>query len=181
MAAALLCAAGATASARPVVDSDVQTYEYHSGRGALGISVLSLTQPLRTYFGTGKDGVLVGSVEPDSPAARAGVQVGDIIVRVENNPIDSVGGIRSAMSGLHKGDQARIEVIRDHRALTLGATLDADVPNVNVGTQIDMNSQRGFDELEKWMQHVEQELRELRARPATPPPAAPAPMSQDRS
>ena len=47
-------------------------------RQRLGVQLLPLSDQLATYFGV-KDGVLVASVEADSPAARAGLKAGDVI------------------------------------------------------------------------------------------------------
>ena len=49
-----------------------------------------MTQELRAHYGAPKDaGVLVAGVESESPAAKAGIQVGDIVTRADM----SVGGI----------------------------------------------------------------------------------------
>ena len=48
------------------------------GRGRLGVGIQELTPQLAEYFGT-KDGVLVTSVEPETPAAKAGLKAGDVI------------------------------------------------------------------------------------------------------
>lgn len=175
IATALLCGAAATASAKPAPgDTEVQTYEFHSGRGALGIAVIGITDPLKAFFGSGKDGVLVGQVVAGSPADKAGIRVGDVVTKVEGKPIDDVSDVRTAMTGEKKGDHTKVEVVREHRALTLDATLDADVPSaVSFG-------ERGFPpdafgqlhqqdaDLQKWMEHVEHELQDLRQQQQRP-------------
>src|SRR4029077_19784150 len=55
---------------------------HHPRRGYLGIQLIEITPELRAHYGVARDaGVLVGGVEPDSPAAKAGIEVGDIITR----------------------------------------------------------------------------------------------------
>jgi len=56
----------------------------------LGMSVQSLTRQLGEYFGVpGGQGVLITSVQPDSPADRAGLKAGDVITAVEGKEVTS--------------------------------------------------------------------------------------------
>jgi serine protease Do len=59
-----------------------------SERGRLGVAVQELTPQLGTYFGA-KDGVLIASVSEDSPASRAGLKAGDVVIRINNEPVRS--------------------------------------------------------------------------------------------
>jgi predicted metalloprotease with PDZ domain len=90
----------------------------------LGVSLTELSPELREYFGAPKDsGVLVGGVEDNSPAEKAGVRVGDVIVSVEGKDVDSSWELRSALKDKKDGDTTRIEVIRGKSRQTLVATL----------------------------------------------------------
>src|SRR5262245_14881451 len=79
--AALADSAGAS-------DSSVTTITSSSGRGRLGLVVIGLTDELKQLYGSGKGGVLIGKVEPASPADRAGVKVGDVLADVDGKPVD---------------------------------------------------------------------------------------------
>src|SRR5204863_3258457 len=57
-----------------------------SARGRLGVSVQEVTPELAEYFGV-KQGVLVASVAPDSPAAKAGLKAGDVITAANGKSI----------------------------------------------------------------------------------------------
>ena len=82
-------------------------------RPFLGVSLNDITPELREYFGGSKDaGVLVGSVEEGSPAAKAGFRVGDVIVAVDGKEVDSSWGLRTALRTKKDGDSVRIDVIR---------------------------------------------------------------------
>src|SRR5687768_12939429 len=119
-------AAGPT-DERDTNDRSVETFEWSMGKGRLGATVMGLTPELRTHFGsTSQSGMLVGSVEPGSPAAEAGVRVGDVIVEVNGRHVDAVDDIRSAMAKSKKGDTVEIDVLRERKALTLKATLVDD-------------------------------------------------------
>ena len=127
-----LAAAPAGAAAGPTDEQDtndrsVEVFEWSMGKGRLGVTVMGLTPELRTHFGsTSQSGMLVGSVEPGSPAAKAGVRVGDVIVEANGRLVDAVDDIRSAMAKSKKGDTIEIDVIRERKALTLKATLVDD-------------------------------------------------------
>ena len=103
-------------------------YTFSAGRGRLGVEILGLTDELKQYFGAGKDGVLVGRVEPRSPAAEAGVQVGDVIRDVDGKPIDDATDVMSELGGKKKGTPIALTIIRNHIPMTLTAKLAADAP-----------------------------------------------------
>lgn len=82
--------------------------------GYLGISTSNLSPELREHFGaTRQAGVLVGKIFEDTPAARAGLRVGDVITSIDGEPVDSSWNISRALREKKKGDQVRIEFIRD--------------------------------------------------------------------
>jgi PDZ domain-containing secreted protein len=127
---ALLSVAPAAAIAGPETKPDpwghVETFEWSSSsQGArLGVMVMSLTPELRGYFGAANNqGVLVAKVEPDSPAAKAGINVGDVIVDVKGNMIDDASDVIDALSDAKSGDKVTVAVVRDHKQISLDATI----------------------------------------------------------
>jgi serine protease Do len=89
--------------------------------------VMSLTPELRKYFGVPQDrGVLVARVEPGSPAAAAGVAVGDVIVEVRGHKIDTAFDVLSAIAEVGKGEHAQIGLVRDRASRSFDATLADD-------------------------------------------------------
>ena len=89
-------------------------------RGWLGVSIQPLSADLAREFGV-KDtkGVLVKEVVPESPAAKAGVQRGDIIVEFEGKKLEGPGDLQRAV-GLTAPDQtARLKLLRDQGEKTL--------------------------------------------------------------
>lgn len=96
-------------------------------RGRLGISVLPISEELREKLGAARDrGVLVDLVRPDSPAAKAGLRVGDVITAVDGDAVQSAGDITGAMSDRKRGQSISLVVVRDGRPVDLTATLDDD-------------------------------------------------------
>jgi serine protease Do len=83
-------------------------------RGWMGVGIQNLTEELAQSFGyKGTDGVLVGDVTPDSPAAKAGLKQGDIIVRFEGKDTRDMNHLRQAVAATSPGTKAKLEVFRD--------------------------------------------------------------------
>jgi len=126
--AAILTAAPAAAVADSKSDpwSHVETFEWMaSSQGArLGVMVMTLTPELRSHFGASNDkGVLVAKVEPGSAAARAGIKVGDVLVDVKGNAVDEASDVIAALSDMKSGDAIKIGLVRDHKQMSLDATI----------------------------------------------------------
>jgi serine protease Do len=92
------------------------------GRGRLGVLTQELSPELAAYFGV-KDGVLVSSVQADSPAAKAGIKAGDVITSANEKAVASVDELVKALG--EKEGEVSIGLTRDKRAMTLKATIEA--------------------------------------------------------
>jgi len=93
-------------------------------RSYIGVSLVDLTDDLREHYGAPKDsGVLIGSVEENSPAAKAGVKVGDIVLSVDGKDVESQSGLRRAISSKKEGESVRLEVLRGRARQTLVASV----------------------------------------------------------
>jgi membrane-associated protease RseP (regulator of RpoE activity) len=127
----LLCAAGLavaplSAAADPSPAPTVETFEWSTvtSRARLGVMVIGITPELRKHFGAAEDrGVLVGRVEAKSAAEAAGLEVGDVIVEVRGQSVDSAPDVLSALAPAKQGDSVSIAVIRDGKPMTLTAKL----------------------------------------------------------
>ena len=79
-------------------------------RARLGVAALSISPELRTHFGAPADrGLLVDAVQPESPAARAGVHVGDVVTDVDGDAASSTSDIVSALSDRKHGDHVAVD------------------------------------------------------------------------
>jgi serine protease Do len=88
-----------------------------------GLMVENLTPQLGEFFGTkGGKGVLVRSVEKNSIAAKAGLRAGDVIVKVNGEPVTDVGDFSQALHS-HKTGNANVSVIREKREQTISLPL----------------------------------------------------------
>ena len=99
---------------RAIVDELIDHGEVR--RGNLGLTVQEMNIELARAFGTReRSGVIVTAVEADSPAAEAGLQVGDVIVRMGERGIDSMVDYRARASIVMVGDAAELIYVRDGR------------------------------------------------------------------
>ena len=166
--AAGLAAAPASAVAGPSNDSwstpqTFEKFEFSTSKGRLGVMVMSLTPELRKHFGASEDrGVLVAHVEPGTPAAAAGIAVGDVIVEVHGKAIDHASDVLSALAGVTKGQSATIQLVRDGKPRSLQATLaDDPIPNLFDSTWSGM----------RWLQEL--------MKPLSPPKQTMTPFEDD--
>ncbi len=89
---------------------------------------MSMTPELREHLGADlTSGVLVARVTPDSPAAGAGIEVGDVIVEIRGRTVDSVSDIVFELAEATK-PSVPIRVIRDGNEIELTATLKEEPP-----------------------------------------------------
>jgi serine protease Do len=92
-------------------------------RGWLGVGIQELTPELREAMKLGdSSGVLLTDVQPEGPAAKAGLRGGDVVTEVEGAPVDSTGRFRNLIAGagaerrialtvLRAGKKLRVEVL----------------------------------------------------------------------
>lgn len=96
-------------------------------RQRLGVQLMPLSEQLAAYFGV-KDGVLITSVQADSPAARAGLKAGDVIVTVNNR---SVNDARDVIQEIGRGETSlSMTVMRDKKEVAIKATVPEPQPRV---------------------------------------------------
>ena len=90
----------------------------------LGVQVQTLDQSLADSFKIKvPNGALVSKIEPDSAAAHAGIEVGDVILKVNDTPIVDAGQLSARIGTASPGDKAALEVWRNGKTLTLTATI----------------------------------------------------------
>ncbi len=87
----------------------------------LGIVAESLEPQLAEYFGV-TEGVLVRSVGEDTPAARAGLRAGDVIVKVGDAAVASPREVTNALRE-YSGEPVVLSVTRNRQAMTLSVTV----------------------------------------------------------
>lgn len=93
-------------------------------RGFLGASTQPLTPALARSLRLSKpEGALVGQVEPESPAARAGLRAGDVVTKVGETPVANPRDLARAIGDARPGSEVRLSVQRDGAPAELRVTL----------------------------------------------------------
>ncbi len=107
-------------------------------RGYLGLAVQALNVELAEAFGLKRhEGVVVVEVEADSAAARAGIEAGDVIVRVRERPIRRITDFYGQAAVIFVGDEVDVEVLRDGRTRRLTLAVSNDFLEKVNGERID--------------------------------------------
>jgi serine protease Do len=108
--------------ARVVMDSLIKTGKVV--RGWLGVQIQPLTPELAKQFSlSDKDGVLIGDVTEDSPAAKAGLQRGDVITEYAGKKVTNPAELRNMVAGTLPGRKASMKVLRDGKQVTVNVTV----------------------------------------------------------
>ncbi|SAK52778.1 protease Do [Caballeronia catudaia] len=98
----------------------------HVDRGRLGVTVQGMNQTLANSFGMkSPQGALVSSIEPGGPAAKAGLQPGDVITALNGVAVTDSTSLPSQVAGLSPGTSAKVTVWRDKSAKDLSVTIGA--------------------------------------------------------
>lgn len=89
-------------------------------RKFIGVTLQPLTKELGEYFGA-KDatGLLVAQVEDESPAKKAGLKVGDVILKAAGKAVENPADLSDMIQRLKKGDKIKLDILRDKKSLTV--------------------------------------------------------------
>jgi serine protease Do len=93
-------------------------------RGYLGIHIQEVTPELATAFGLkAGGGVLVGDVAPDTPAARAGLKKGDVILQLNGQPVNAPNQLSIQIAQLAPGTTVKLQIWRGGTTQDVSLTL----------------------------------------------------------
>lgn len=120
----------------------------HASHGVLGVAAQEVTQALADAFRLAQPmGALIAEVRPDSAAARAGLQLGDVIVAVDGHPILASNDLTLRVAMAVPGQQMVVDVLRNGRSVQTRATLDDPTqrkPAVNTMPEVPTLPQLGL-------------------------------------
>lgn len=93
-------------------------------RGWLGVGIQDITPELAEYYGLKeRDGALIGTVYKDHPADKAGIKAGDIIIKVNDEPVKTSRDLSTSIAAHAVGEKVEITFIRDGQVKTTKVTL----------------------------------------------------------
>jgi serine protease Do len=115
------------------VKTDLQKYGKVS-RGRLGVTIQGVNKELADSFGLKKpQGALVAAVEPRSPADKAGIKTGDIILAVDGRDVESSADLPRIIGESRPGTQVKLKIWRQGGTKELSASL-SEAPADKVAT-----------------------------------------------
>lgn len=108
-----------------IVPQIIQTGKVtHSGRATLGIRGADVDPTLAAQDNLAVDhGVLIVGLVPNGPAAQAGLQVGDVIVSIDNQAVNDTASLTDALVSKSPGDTVAVQVYRASQQLTVKVKL----------------------------------------------------------
>jgi serine protease Do len=110
-------------AAKPVIDA--LRRGQRPSRGFIGVGLQDLDEDLAPSLGLPKDsGEIVRSVVPNGAGARAGLQQGDVIVRVNGQPVSPDQTVSYLIANTPAGSRIPLEVVRNGRRMTLNVTVE---------------------------------------------------------
>ena len=114
-------------SAKLIMEDLVKTGKVR--RGLLGVNIQDLNEALAKSFGRSEStGALVSQVVPGSPAEKAGVKAGDIILKLDGEDISGAAHLKNLVGRVKPGTEAKLTVFRDGKTLTLKVSIGEKTP-----------------------------------------------------
>jgi serine protease Do len=112
----------------PDFNFDLHMPEFFFGAAPmLGINAEDLSGQLGAYFGApGGEGVLVREVRPNTPAEKAGLKAGDVILKVDDHPVKTVGELRDQLR--EKADQKAVKLTLLRKGSEMNANVELEPP-----------------------------------------------------
>ena len=98
-------------------------------RGWFGVEVANITPELAESLGfAGTRGAIVGGIERGSPADRAGIRLGDVIVAVGERTVTDLTGTLNAIADIPPGKTVQVKVLRKNQEVTVAVTVGRRKP-----------------------------------------------------
>jgi serine protease Do len=98
----------------------------HVTRGKLGVVIQAVTQGLADSFGLPQpQGALVSSVEKGGPAERAGIESGDVILKLNGSPLKDSSELPVQIAAVAPGTSVTLEIWRNHATREVAVKLGA--------------------------------------------------------
>jgi serine protease Do len=113
-----------TQIARPVVNTLLKDGKIEHAR--MGVGINDVTPENATFFHLNSaSGALVSQVEAGSPAAKAGLKVGDVITELDGKKMENSGQLQAAISSHRPGDKVTLGLFRDGKTTSTAITLES--------------------------------------------------------
>jgi serine protease Do len=109
---------------KPTVDALIKNGKV--SHGYMGIGITDVTPDNAKFFNMDKaSGAVVSQVEPDTPGAKAGLKVGDVITGLDGKSVANAGELQVQVGQTQPGTTIHLQVNREGKTLNLPVTLEA--------------------------------------------------------
>jgi len=110
--------------AKPIISTLLKDGKIEHARIGVGISDVT---PENAEFFHMKEaiGAVISQVEPDSPGAKAGLRVGDVVTQFNGKKVDDAGQLQAAVAQERPGTKVQLSILRDGKSETVPVTLEA--------------------------------------------------------
>ncbi|HEV2116000.1 MAG TPA: PDZ domain-containing protein, partial [Terriglobales bacterium] len=99
-------------------------------RGWLGVGIQDVSAPVaKTYGVPPNQGAIVSDVSPDSPAAKAGLQRGDVITQLNGQPVEGANDLKLKVGEMRPGTTVHLKVLRNSAPRDVTMTLGEQPQN----------------------------------------------------
>ena len=106
--------------------SDLMKNGYVTGKPIMGISVADVDESVTSYGVP--QGAIIRVVTPDLCGAKAGLQAGDIVTKIDNTDVTSASELTSAIGNYKPGDKVTLTIFRSGETKTVEVTLEESTP-----------------------------------------------------
>ncbi len=107
----------------------------HVVRGYLGVNIQNVTPEIAKAFGLKENrGALVADVSSNTPAAKAGIQKGDVILGLNGQPVEDINQLTMHITQMAPGSTAQLQVLRNGESRDMSVTL-GQLPEKNEGAE----------------------------------------------
>ncbi|MFA9441233.1 Do family serine endopeptidase [Uliginosibacterium sp. sgz301328] len=107
--------------ARDVMEQIIKTGSVT--RGWIGVEVQEITPDLASSFGLPREGALISGIARNSPAAKAGVRPGDVLVAADGKSINDAQSVLSTIAALPPGRLVQLRLIRQGKTIEVNAQI----------------------------------------------------------
>jgi serine protease Do len=107
---------------RPTVETLIRYGKVSHGH--IGIGIADVTPENAKFFDNSTSGGVVTQVEPDSPGAKAGLQIGDVITEIDGQKVSDAGELQVLVGQKQPGSKIMLQVLRDGKSMTVPVTLE---------------------------------------------------------
>jgi serine protease Do len=110
-------------------------------RGFLGVTLQQITNDLASAFGLkNMEGALVSDISSDSPASKAGLKQGDVILEYNNKKVSNIASLRNAISLMKPGTKLNLKVLRNNKemavSLAVGSFPEEEAKSMTKATKL---------------------------------------------